>query len=85
MARTSDPNTATTEFAIQLGDNSRWLGPGGADAYGYGVFAVIVDGWSTIDAIMKMPAKKSGGVTMLDEAVIIDEVTVEDRTVPARR
>jgi cyclophilin family peptidyl-prolyl cis-trans isomerase len=85
MARTSDPNSATTEFAIQLGDNSRWLGPGGADDYGYGVFAVIVNGWDTIETIMKQPAKKSGGTTMLSDAVVIDEVLVEERDIPLSR
>lgn len=44
---------ATSEFSIMLGDNSKWLGPGGSDKYGYAVFMKVVRGWDTIDAIMK--------------------------------
>jgi len=52
MARTSDPNSATSEFFIQLKDNSAWLGPGGADKFGYTVFGEVLDGWNTIKSIM---------------------------------
>jgi len=51
-ARTSDPNSATSEFSIMLGDNSKWLGPGGSDPYGYTVFMRVVSGWNAIQAIM---------------------------------
>ncbi|HET6879120.1 MAG TPA: SdrD B-like domain-containing protein, partial [Pirellulales bacterium] len=52
MARTSDPNSATDEWFVNLVDNSTSLGPGGADQYGYTVFGqVIGNGMQVIDAI----------------------------------
>jgi len=62
MARTSDPNSATSEFAIQLADNSQWLGPGGSDSHGYAVFMTVESGWETIEQIM---AKKKDGLVMI--------------------
>jgi peptidyl-prolyl cis-trans isomerase A (cyclophilin A) len=43
MARTSDPNSATTEFFLSLGDN-RFLDAGGPTGPGYAVFGTIVRG-----------------------------------------
>jgi len=61
MARTADPNSATSEFAIQLNDNSKWLGPGGADNFGYAVFMEVTAGWETINTILKV-GKQGAGV-----------------------
>jgi len=60
MARTSDPNSASSEFAIQLSDNSKWLGPGGADAHGYAVFMEVVTGWDAINAILTEGKREAG-------------------------
>jgi cyclophilin family peptidyl-prolyl cis-trans isomerase len=52
MARTSDPNSATDQWFVNLTDNSTTLGPGGSDQYGYTVFGqVIGDGMQVINAI----------------------------------
>jgi len=63
IARTSDPNSGSGEFFIQLKDNSAWLGPGGSDKYGYTVFMKIVEGWDTIDKIMSQ-GKKDGRIVI---------------------
>ncbi|HQU43745.1 MAG TPA: peptidylprolyl isomerase, partial [Pirellulales bacterium] len=52
MARTSDPNSATDQWFVNLVDNSTTLGPGGSDQYGYTVFGqVIGNGMQVLDAI----------------------------------
>ena len=66
MARTSDPNSATTEFSIMLNDNSKWLGPGGSEPHGYAVFAEIVGGEDTIARLGKLKTKKQGLTLFVD-------------------
>jgi cyclophilin family peptidyl-prolyl cis-trans isomerase len=55
MARTQDPNSATSQFYINLVDNSKALGPGGNDANGYAAFGVVVQGMDVVDAIGHVP------------------------------
>jgi len=55
MARTGDPNSAKAQFFVNLVDNSRNLGPGGVDAFGYAVFGKVTSGMETVDAIAKVP------------------------------
>jgi peptidyl-prolyl cis-trans isomerase A (cyclophilin A) len=49
MARTTDPNSATSQFYISLGDNSRLDNYGG----GYCVFGKLTSGLDAADAIQK--------------------------------
>ncbi|HZZ81965.1 MAG TPA: peptidylprolyl isomerase [Gemmataceae bacterium] len=51
MARTSDPNSATSQFFINTVDNSRKLGPGGVSPDGYAVFGRVIDGMDVVDEI----------------------------------
>ncbi len=52
MARTSDPNSATDQWFVNLVDNSTTLGPGGSDQHGYTVFGqVLGNGMQVINAI----------------------------------
>jgi peptidyl-prolyl cis-trans isomerase A (cyclophilin A) len=50
MARTSDPNSATTEFFIDLGDDS-FLDAGGPLGPGYAVFGHVVRGMDVVRKI----------------------------------
>lgn len=52
MARTSDPNTASSQFFIDLGPQP-FLNAGGADPYGYAVFGQVVEGMAVVHKIMK--------------------------------
>jgi cyclophilin family peptidyl-prolyl cis-trans isomerase len=52
MARTPDPNSAGSQFFINLGPNPN-LEPGGADANGYTVFGGIVEGRDVLDKIAR--------------------------------
>ena len=55
MARTNDPNSATSQFFINLVDNA-FLDPGRGGA-GYAVFGHVVEGMDIVD---KMAAVKTG-------------------------
>ena len=59
MARTSMPDTATSQFFINLENNTQLdpVGPG----TGYTVFAHLVDGHATIEAMTKVPEGRSFG------------------------
>jgi len=50
MARTQDPNSATSQFFINVKDNSS-LNPGGYDPNGYAVFGKVVEGMDVVDKI----------------------------------
>ncbi len=50
MARTSNPNSATAQFFINVKDNAMLNAPS-PDGYGYAVFGKIVSGMETVDKI----------------------------------
>jgi peptidyl-prolyl cis-trans isomerase A (cyclophilin A) len=55
MARTSDPDSATSQFFLNLVDNSSKLDPGGVSPDGYAVFGHITKGLDVIDKIAAIP------------------------------
>ncbi len=59
MARTNDPDSATSQFFINLVDNARTLDvrPGSA---GYAVFGKVIAGMDTVDSIAKAPTGRKG-------------------------
>ncbi|WP_432470558.1 peptidylprolyl isomerase [Amphritea sp. HPY] len=76
MARTNDPDSATSQFFINLKDND-FLNPRGRQA-GYAVFGKVVSGIEIVEAI----GKTSTGVVgpyrdVPKEAIIIENVTVK--------
>jgi cyclophilin family peptidyl-prolyl cis-trans isomerase len=81
MARTAEPDSATCEFSIMLNDNSKWLGPGGSEKYGYAVFAEVAAGFGVIRNIGKQPTHKAG-LTLLTTPVVIKYVEVVKGPVP---
>ncbi len=60
MARTSDPNSATAQFFINLVDNAALNYPGG-DGHGYAVFGKVVEGWDVVQRIAKVQTGNAGG------------------------
>ncbi len=52
MARYDDPNSATSQFFINLNDNTN-LDPGAGGA-GYAVFAKVIEGMDVVDKIAKV-------------------------------
>ena len=53
MARTSNPNSATSQFFINVADNS-FLNASATDA-GYAVFGKVIKGMDVVDKIVKVP------------------------------
>lgn len=55
MARTSDPNSATSQFFVNLVDN-----PGLDEAPGYAVFGEVVEGMDVVDTIAALETETVG-------------------------
>jgi cyclophilin family peptidyl-prolyl cis-trans isomerase len=60
MARTSDPNSATSQFFINVKDNANLDYPS-FDGYGYAVFGKVTKGLDIVDAIVSVPTGRVGG------------------------
>ncbi len=76
MARTSDINSATSQFFVNLVDND-FLDHKSQSNYGYAVFGRIDSGMEVIDEIAKVKTGSKGGhQDVPTEAVTIESVTV---------
>jgi peptidyl-prolyl cis-trans isomerase A (cyclophilin A) len=60
MARTSNPNSATAQFFINVVDNPRLDYPS-FDGYGYTVFGQVVEGLGVVDKIRVVPTGNRNG------------------------
>jgi peptidyl-prolyl cis-trans isomerase A (cyclophilin A) len=60
MARTSDPNSATAQFFINLKDNAFLDKPNSRDGNGYAVFGKVVSGMDVVDKIKAVPTENRG-------------------------
>ena len=58
MARTSNPNSATSQFFVNVVDNKRLDTTGG----GYAVFGKVISGMEVVDAIRAMPTTTKNGM-----------------------
>ncbi|MBC7182163.1 MAG: peptidylprolyl isomerase [Marinobacter sp.] len=75
MARTSAPDSATSQFFINLSDND-FLNAG-VRGPGYAVFGKVTEGMGVVDAIArKQTTRKRGMADVPVEPVIIENVTV---------
>jgi peptidyl-prolyl cis-trans isomerase B (cyclophilin B) len=79
MARTSDPNSATAQFFINVNDNTflNW-GDARGDGHGYAVFGKVVSGMDVVTKIAQSPTG-AGGPFRSDvprEAVVIQSAAV---------
>ena len=74
MARTSVPDSATSQFFINVANNS-FLDYPGQDGAGYCVFAKVISGTDVIDLIGKVTTGSNGGhQDVPTEAIMIEEV-----------
>lgn len=79
MARTSDPNSASSQFFINAKDNGflNHTAPTG-QGWGYCVFGKVVEGLDVVQGIEKVATGNSGGHQDVPaEDVVIEKVTVE--------
>ncbi len=60
MARTAHPNSATSQFFINVVDNAGLNAPM-PDGHGYTVFGKVVQGMDTVDKIRNAPVGNQGG------------------------
>ena len=81
MARTSNPDSATSQFFINVVDNARLDYPG-ADGAGYCVFGHVVEGMDTIDKIRDV--KTLTGDRPADPVIISDTKVIGVRRTAAR-
>ncbi|KAI3597743.1 Peptidyl-prolyl cis-trans isomerase PpiA precursor [Cupriavidus necator H850] len=76
MARTSDPNSATAQFFVNVVDNSNLDYPQ-PDGNGYAVFGKVVEGMETIDKIKSVPTTAYGPMRNVPAApIVIESATV---------
>ena len=72
MARTSDPDSATSQFFINHANND-FLNSGVRDA-GYAVFGKVVEGMDVVDKIAKVPTRPGDVPT---ETIVINSIRAE--------
>ncbi len=73
MARTNDPNSATSQFFINVADNPRLDSHGG----GYAVFGRVVEGMDVVDQIRAQPVRAQG----MHQHLPVTTVTIRKATV----
>lgn len=78
MARMADPDSASSQFFINVADNA-FLDHRGTsyDTWGYAVFGQVVDGMKVVDAIVAMPRGDRGPYQDVPiEPVVMKRVTL---------
>jgi peptidyl-prolyl cis-trans isomerase A (cyclophilin A) len=77
MARTSDINSATSQFFVNLSDNA-FLDHGPRD-FGYAVFARVTEGMETVDKIAKVKTGRRKGYqdAPMEDVIIVSAKRVE--------
>ena len=77
MARTPVPNSATSQFFINLGDNLRLDAANASDGNGYAVFGKVVEGMDIVDKIKAVPVgNKAGHQNVPTQAIEIKQATL---------
>jgi peptidyl-prolyl cis-trans isomerase B (cyclophilin B) len=78
MARTNDPHSASSQFFINVADNS-FLDHPGQDGWGYCVFGQVTDGMDVVNAIkgVKTGARQGHQDVPVDD-VIIEKAEIVD-------
>ena len=72
MARTSDPNSANSQFFINTNDN-RFLDYPGQDGWGYAVFGKVIKGADVVD---KIEAVQTGRRDKPLQDIVIESATL---------
>lgn len=72
MARTSDPHSASSQFFINVKNNS-FLDYPGQDGWGYCVFAKVVEGTDVVDKIKSVKTTRAG----MHADVPVENVVIE--------
>ncbi|MED5619019.1 peptidylprolyl isomerase [Ideonella sp. BN130291] len=76
MARTMDPNSATSQFFINVKDNPFLDAANARDGNGYAVFGKVIEGMDVVDKIKAVPTGDKGG----HQNVPLQPVTIKKAT-----
>ncbi len=80
MARTGNPDSATAQFFINLGDNLRLDAANAADGNGYAVFGQVIEGMDVVDKIKTVPVgNRAGHQNVPQQAVLIKQATLLEK------
>jgi peptidyl-prolyl cis-trans isomerase A (cyclophilin A) len=77
MARTGVPDSATSQFFINVVDNAMLDQPNARDGNGYAVFGKVVEGMDVVDKIRVTPTKAQG----VHQNLPVTPVTIRKATV----
>jgi peptidyl-prolyl cis-trans isomerase A (cyclophilin A) len=78
MARTMVPDSATSQFFINVVDNQRLDAANSPDGNGYAVFGKVISGMEVVDKIRAVPvADKAGHQNVPQQPVVIKKATLE--------
>jgi peptidyl-prolyl cis-trans isomerase A (cyclophilin A) len=78
MARTMVPDSATSQFFINVVDNQRLDAANSPDGNGYAVFGKVISGMDVIDKIRAVPVgDKAGHQNVPQQPVVIRRATLE--------
>jgi peptidyl-prolyl cis-trans isomerase A (cyclophilin A) len=78
MARTGVPDSATSQFFINVKDNNFLDQPNSQDGNGYAVFGKVVEGMDVVDKIRSVPTGNRGPhQNVPSEPVLIKKATLE--------
>src|SRR5450830_1696609 len=83
MARTGDPNSATAQFFINVGNNTALDYPG-RDGFGYAVFGKVVSGQDVVDKIKAVPVADKGPFENVPVTPVVIESATLLKTAPAK-
>jgi peptidyl-prolyl cis-trans isomerase A (cyclophilin A) len=85
MARTGDPNSATSQFFINVADNAALDYPG-QDGFGYTVFGKVISGMDVVDKIRAVPVTDKGPFENVPvKQVVIESATLLKNPLPAKQ
>lgn len=83
MARTSAPNSATSQFFINVVDNDSLNQESASDGVGYTVFGGVIGGMDVVDTIVNVDTStQNSRADVPDVAITIDSVTAMDCPLP---
>ncbi|MCH8552787.1 MAG: peptidyl-prolyl cis-trans isomerase [Natronospirillum sp.] len=79
MARTMAPHSATTQFFINVSNNSFLNADEAPDGWGYAAFAKVTDGMDVVNEIKTVKTgSKAGHQDVPVEPVVIESITIEE-------
>jgi peptidyl-prolyl cis-trans isomerase A (cyclophilin A) len=80
MARTGDPNSATSQFFIDVVDNPFLDAANARDGFGYAVFGQVIEGMDVVDKIRDTPTVQQGMQENLPAKPILIKKAIVEKT-----